>query len=46
MIHSSQFIPIDDYNVLTKTARFCILDENEIVSGGIASLKNYPDQKN
>ena len=45
MIHSSQFIPIDDYNVLTKTARFCILDENEIVSGGIASLKNYPDQK-
>ena len=45
VIHSSQFIPIDDYNVLTKTARFCILDENEIVSGGIASLKNYPDQK-
>ncbi len=45
VIHSSQLIPIDDYNFLTKTARFCILDENEIISGGIASLKNYPDQK-
>jgi len=45
VIHSSQLIPMDDYNVLTKTARFCLLDENEIVAGGIASLKNYPDQK-
>jgi bifunctional enzyme CysN/CysC len=45
VIHSSQLIPMDDYNVLTKTARFCLLDENEIVAGGIASLQNYPDQK-
>ena len=45
VIHSSQLIPMDDYNILTKTARFCLLDENEIVAGGIASLQNYPDQK-
>ena len=45
VIHSSQLIPMDDYNVITKTARFCLLDENEIVAGGIASLQNYPDQK-
>ncbi|MBD22840.1 MAG: adenylyl-sulfate kinase [Alphaproteobacteria bacterium] len=45
VMHSSQLIPMDDFNTLTKTARFCLLDENEIIAGGIASLQNYPDQK-
>ena len=45
IIHSSQLIPMDDFNILTKTARFCLLDENEIIAGGITCLKNYPDQE-
>ncbi|MEC8265228.1 MAG: adenylyl-sulfate kinase [Pseudomonadota bacterium] len=45
VIHSSQLIPMDDYDVIEKTARFCLLDENEIIAGGIASLQNYPDQR-
>ena len=45
IIHSSQLIPMDDFNVLTKTARFCLLDENEIIAGGITCLNNYPDQR-
>ena len=45
IIHSSQLIPMDDFNILTKTARFCLLDENEIIAGGITCLKNYPDQR-
>ena len=45
IIHSSQLIPMDDFDVLTNTARFCLLDENEIIAGGITCLKNYPDQR-
>ena len=45
VIHSSQLIPMDDFDAIAKTARFCLLDENEIIAGGIANLKNYPDQR-
>ncbi len=45
VIHSSQFIPMDDYTFNKSTARFCLLDEEQIVAGGIIDLKNYPDQK-
>ena len=27
------------------TSRFCLLDEKEIVAGGIVDIKNYPDQR-
>ena len=30
---------------IKSTARFCLLDENEIIAGGIIDLKNYPDQR-
>lgn len=45
VIHSSQLIPMDDYNFNKSTARFCILDDEEILAGGIIDLKNYPDQR-
>ena len=45
LIHSSQLIPMDDFKDNQKTGRFCILDEEEIVAGGIVNLENYPDQK-
>ncbi len=45
VMHSSQLIPMDDFSSLKKTGRFCILDENEIVAGGILNLNNYPDQR-
>jgi len=45
VIHSSQLIPMDDYSFNKSTARFCLLDEEEIVAGGIIDLKNYPDQR-
>ncbi len=45
VIHSSQFIPMDDYSFNKSTARFCLLDSEEIVAGGIINLKNYPDQR-
>ena len=45
LIHSSQLIPMDDFKDNQKTGRFCLLDEEEIVAGGIVNLENYPDQK-
>ena len=45
VFHSSQLIPMDDYSHIKSTGRFCLLDENEIVAGGILNLKNFPDQK-
>ncbi len=45
LIHSSQLIPMDDFKDHQKTGRFCLLDEEEIVAGGIVHLENYPDQK-
>ena len=45
VIHSSQLIPMDDYSFNKTTARFCLLDNEEIVAGGIVDLKNYPDQR-
>ena len=45
VFHSSQLIPMDDYSFNKSTARFCLLDEDEIVAGGIIDLKNYPDQR-
>ena len=35
LIHSSQLIPMDDFKDNQKTGRFCILDEEEIVAGGL-----------
>ncbi|MAZ46569.1 MAG: adenylyl-sulfate kinase [Rickettsiales bacterium] len=45
IIHSSQLIPMDDFKVNKKTGRFCILDEEKIIAGGIINLQNFPDQK-
>ena len=45
VIHSSQLIPMDDFKINPKTARFCLLDEDEIIAGGIVNLDNYPDQR-
>ncbi len=45
VIHSSQLIPMDDYTFNKSTARFCLLDDHEVVAGGIIDLKNYPDQR-
>ena len=38
-------IPMDDYSFNKSTARFCLLDDEEIVAGGIINSKNYPDQR-
>ncbi len=45
VIHSHQLIPLDDYGFNKSTARFCLLDDEEIVAGGIIDSKNYPDQR-
>ncbi len=45
VIHSSHLIPMDDYFFFKTTARFCLLNDMEIVAGGIVDLKNYPDQR-
>ena len=46
IIHSSQLIPMDDFKDNQKTGRFCILDEEKIIAGGIINLqKTFPDQK-
>ena len=45
VFHSSQLIPMDNYSQIKSTGRFCLLDENEIVAGGILNLKNFPDQR-
>ena len=45
VIHSSQLIPMDDFSFSKRTGRFCLLDDEEIVAGGILDLKNYPDQR-
>ena len=44
VFHSSQLIPMDNYSHIKSTGRFCLLDENEIVAGGILNLRNFPDQ--
>ncbi|MBS91438.1 MAG: adenylyl-sulfate kinase [Rickettsiales bacterium] len=45
VLHSSQLIPMDDFKVNKKTGRFCLLDNQEILAGGIVDLTNYPDQR-
>ena len=45
VIHSSELIPMDDYSFNKSTSRFCLLDEKEIVAGGIVDIRNYPDQR-
>ncbi len=45
VIHSSELIPMDDYSLNKSTSRFCLLDEKEIVAGGIVDIRNYPDQR-
>ena len=45
VLHSAQLVPMDDFKRNSKTGRFCILDEKEIVGGGIINLENYPDQR-
>ena len=45
ILHSPQLIPMDDFSKNQKTGRFCLLDAEEIVAGGIINLKNYPDQR-
>ena len=36
---------MDDYSFNKSTSRFCLLDNEEIVAGGIIDLRNYPDQR-
>ena len=38
-------IPLDDFKDNEKTGRFCLLDDEEILAGGIVDLSNYPDQR-
>ena len=45
VIHSSELIPMDDYSFNKSTSRFCLLDEKEIVAGGIVDIRSYPDQR-
>tara|TARA_B100000287_G_scaffold398365_2_gene415691 strand:- start:1726 stop:3594 length:1869 start_codon:yes stop_codon:yes gene_type:complete len=45
IIHSQQLIPMDDFKINQKTGRFCLLDEEQIIAGGIINLGNFPDQK-
>ncbi len=45
ILHSSQLIPMDDFKDNKKTGRFCLLDHQEIIAGGIVDLSNYPDQR-
>jgi len=45
VIHSSELIPMDDYTFNKSTSRFCLVDEKEIVAGGIVDVRNYPDQR-
>ena len=45
VIHSSELIPMDDYSFNKSTSRFCLLDESEIIAGGIVDIRNYPDQR-
>ena len=45
VIHSSELIPMDNYSFNKSTSRFCLLDEREIVAGGIVDIRNYPDQR-
>jgi len=45
VIHSSELIPMDDYSFNKSTSRFCLLDEKEIVAGGLVDISNYPDQR-
>ena len=40
-----QLIPMDDYDFNKSTARFCLLDDDEILAGGIIDFQNYPDQR-
>ena len=42
VIHSSELIPMDDYTFNKSTSRFCLLDEKEIVAGGIVDIKKLP----
>ena len=36
---------MDDFKINQKTGRFCLLDEEQIIAGGIINLGNFPDQK-
>ena len=42
VIHSSELIPMDDHTLNKSTSRFCLLDEKEIVAGGIVDIKKLP----
>ncbi len=44
ILHSPQLIPMDDFTSNQKTGRFCLLNEDEIVAGGIINVKNFPNQ--
>lgn len=46
VIHSQQLIPMDDFKENQRTGRFCLLDDEQIIAGGIINLENFPDQKN
>ena len=45
IINSAQLIPMDDFKYNKRTGRFCLLDDEKIVAGGIINLRNFPDQK-
>ena len=45
VLYSPQLIPMDDFSTNPRTGRFCLLDEEEIVAGGIVNIKNFPDQR-
>ena len=45
VIHSPSLISIDNFDENPRTGRFTILEDYEIVGGGIAKLKNYLNQR-
>ena len=45
VIYSPSLISIDNFSENPKTGRFTIIEDFEIVGGGIVKLKNYPNQR-
>ena len=45
VIHSQQLIPMDDFKENQRTGRFCLLDDEQIIAGGIIPDEEIPKWK-
>lgn len=43
---TSDLLPIDEYEYLRRTGRFVLIDDSEIVAGGMISMKGCENQRN